>query len=108
MSQVCNCTDPTVTKPEKGDPYCSKCGHWWMPHLGSLMPASNNVYSGAPRSKVIKRITNFRHRPDPPKIGRNELCPCKSGKKYKKCHGLPHARQIPKPFVPEPTQTDNP
>jgi uncharacterized protein YecA (UPF0149 family) len=22
------------------------------------------------------------------KIGRNEPCPCKSGKKYKKCHGL--------------------
>ncbi len=21
------------------------------------------------------------------KIGRNEKCPCKSGKKYKKCHG---------------------
>jgi preprotein translocase subunit SecA len=24
---------------------------------------------------------------DQPKIGRNELCPCGSGKKYKKCHG---------------------
>ncbi|MNJ65882.1 preprotein translocase subunit SecA [compost metagenome] len=22
-----------------------------------------------------------------PKIGRNELCPCGSGKKYKHCHG---------------------
>lgn len=22
-----------------------------------------------------------------PKVGRNDLCPCKSGKKYKKCHG---------------------
>jgi uncharacterized protein YecA (UPF0149 family) len=22
-----------------------------------------------------------------PKVGRNELCPCGSGKKYKKCHG---------------------
>ena len=21
------------------------------------------------------------------KVGRNELCPCKSSKKYKKCHG---------------------
>ena len=21
------------------------------------------------------------------KIGRNELCPCSSGKKYKRCHG---------------------
>lgn len=24
----------------------------------------------------------------PPKVGRNDLCPCKSGKKYKKCCGL--------------------
>jgi uncharacterized protein YecA (UPF0149 family) len=23
----------------------------------------------------------------PPKIGRNDQCPCGSGKKYKKCHG---------------------
>jgi preprotein translocase subunit SecA len=23
------------------------------------------------------------------KVGRNELCPCGSGKKYKKCHGAP-------------------
>jgi uncharacterized protein YecA (UPF0149 family) len=22
-----------------------------------------------------------------PKIGRNDLCPCGSGKKFKKCHG---------------------
>ena len=24
---------------------------------------------------------------DQPKVGRNEPCPCGSGKKYKKCHG---------------------
>lgn len=24
---------------------------------------------------------------DAPKIGRNEPCPCGSGKKFKKCHG---------------------
>ena len=24
---------------------------------------------------------------DGPKVGRNDLCPCGSGKKYKKCHG---------------------
>ena len=22
-----------------------------------------------------------------PKVGRNEMCPCGSGRKYKKCHG---------------------
>jgi preprotein translocase subunit SecA len=27
---------------------------------------------------------------DQPKIGRNDPCPCGSGKKYKKCHGVEH------------------
>lgn len=27
------------------------------------------------------------NRRDAPKVGRNDLCPCGSGKKYKKCHG---------------------
>ncbi len=31
---------------------------------------------------VIKTV-----RRDQPKVGRNDLCPCGSGKKYKKCHG---------------------
>jgi uncharacterized protein YecA (UPF0149 family) len=26
-------------------------------------------------------------RRDHPKVGRNDPCPCGSGKKYKKCHG---------------------
>ena len=25
---------------------------------------------------------------DQPKVGRNDPCPCGSGKKYKKCHGV--------------------
>jgi hypothetical protein len=29
------------------------------------------------------------------KIGANEACPCGSGKKYKKCHGLPGAGPLP-------------
>ena len=31
---------------------------------------------------VVKTV---RH--DEPKVGRNDPCPCGSGKKYKKCHG---------------------
>ncbi len=31
---------------------------------------------------VIKTVKR-----DQPKVGRNDLCPCGSGKKYKKCHG---------------------
>jgi preprotein translocase subunit SecA len=28
------------------------------------------------------------------KVGRNELCPCGSGKKYKNCHGRPGAEPL--------------
>ena len=31
---------------------------------------------------AVKQIVNTA-----PKVGRNDLCPCGSGKKYKKCHG---------------------
>jgi preprotein translocase subunit SecA len=31
---------------------------------------------------VIKQVKR-----DEPKVGRNDPCPCGSGKKYKKCHG---------------------
>jgi uncharacterized protein YecA (UPF0149 family) len=27
------------------------------------------------------------HQRETPKLGRNDPCPCGSGKKYKKCHG---------------------
>ncbi len=39
---------------------------------------------GAPAGEGEKQKTVRR---DQPKVGRNEPCPCGSGKKYKKCHG---------------------
>lgn len=33
-----------------------------------------------------KKVETVKH--DVPKVGRNDLCPCGSGKKYKKCHGV--------------------
>ena len=35
-------------------------------------------------------------RRDEPKVGRNDPCPCGSGKKYKKCHGAPRSAR-PRP-----------
>jgi preprotein translocase subunit SecA len=32
-----------------------------------------------------------------PKVGRNDPCPCGSGRKYKKCHGRPGAEQTATP-----------
>ena len=41
--------------------------------------------SGAPAPAVASRPETFKR--DGRKVGRNEPCPCGSGKKYKQCHG---------------------
>jgi hypothetical protein len=48
-------------------------GHVHHTHSGTGKPASSSSGSAAP--------TNAH------KVGRNDPCPCGSGKKYKKCHG---------------------
>ncbi|MFN3713944.1 MAG: preprotein translocase subunit SecA [Alcanivoracaceae bacterium] len=45
-----------------------------LPPLPSAQPAT-----AAPQQPVVR---------DVPKVGRNDPCPCGSGKKYKQCHGL--------------------
>ena len=47
-----------------------------LPNSQSLRPARTGG------DDVIKTVRN-----KGPKVGRNEPCPCGSGKKYKKCHG---------------------
>jgi preprotein translocase subunit SecA len=42
------------------------------------LAAARNA-GGPPSSAGPRRVTN--------EVGRNDLCPCGSGKKYKKCHG---------------------
>jgi preprotein translocase subunit SecA len=50
--------------------------------------AASPFGGGAPRpartggDDVVKTV-----RREEPKVGRNDPCPCGSGKKYKKCHG---------------------
>jgi preprotein translocase subunit SecA len=36
-----------------------------------------------------RKVQTFRR--EQPKVGRNDPCPCGSGKKYKKCHGINEA-----------------
>ena len=47
--------------------------------------SSPNIPKEAPKPEEAKRPETFRR--ETPKVGRNELCPCGSGKKYKNCHG---------------------
>ena len=46
---------------------------------------SLNISDGKPHSKYARSATQ--EELDAPKVGRNELCHCGSGKKFKKCHG---------------------
>jgi len=41
--------------------------------------AAMRAQGEAARTKTIRR--------EQPKVGRNDPCPCGSGKKYKQCHG---------------------
>jgi preprotein translocase subunit SecA len=46
-------------------------------------PADRNGQAAEPEVQLPKVII----RRDTPKVGRNDPCPCGSGKKYKHCHG---------------------
>ena len=48
--------------------------------FGQLVHAVGDGVTGD--DAVVKTV-----RRDEPKVGRNDPCPCGSGKKYKKCHG---------------------
>ncbi len=56
-----------------------------IPNLGGPVKvesqAEKMIYQSA------KNITNQNNIPTTKKVGRNDPCPCGSGKKYKKCHG---------------------
>ena len=49
-------------------------------------------YSHLSKKEREADIQPIRNSKDNPKIGRNELCPCGSGKKYKKCCALANER----------------
>lgn len=115
MSQVCTCPPDKVkvVKPEKHQPYCNVCGHWWLPEHGSKLPTNNGVYGGVRRSQsaIGKQLVQAnklakRHMPERPQplVGRNDPCTCGSGKKFKKCHGNPSNQ--PKPIhIPIPHES---
>jgi preprotein translocase subunit SecA len=57
-----------------------------------LKTSRDDIYAGAPQQQESQVLAQAREaRPEPvrvgEKIGRNDPCPCGSGKKYKNCHG---------------------
>ena len=59
----------------------------------SILERAGMVFSGAQKTMTKKAAAgvlqgkNQKTVNTVPKVGRNDLCPCGSGKKYKKCHG---------------------
>ena len=67
-------SEPIVVKEEEKVERCAVCG-------------STEIYKHT-NVPLCKKCANKRHNPyvrGGKKVGRNELCPCGSGKKYKKC-----------------------
>jgi preprotein translocase subunit SecA len=64
---------PEETPPRHGHVHGPECAHG---HDDSPDEYDPNLL--LPRQPVIRTE---------PKVGRNDPCPCGSGKKYKKCHG---------------------
>jgi len=60
------------------------------PRVSQNSPAAapTGAAPGSAQDSVIRRISaNAPEETKVPEVGRNEECPCGSGKKYKKCHG---------------------
>jgi preprotein translocase SecA subunit len=50
-------------------------------------PAQMTMSGGGEPGRSVQAKSAGPKRSDAPKVGRNDPCPCGSGKKYKKCHG---------------------
>lgn len=51
------------------------------------LPQWDAIFSKEKRQEIKKRYLTSKTGRNEEKIGRNDPCPCGSGKKYKKCHG---------------------
>lgn len=56
--------------------------------LWSLGKLKEQVYKVV--TATLAGLKDKRVAPDQTKVGRNDPCPCGSGRKYKKCHGVGH------------------
>jgi len=55
------------------------------PQVSTTMTTSGDSTSATPEEEIVLPTVTIRR--ETPKVGRNEPCPCGSGKKYKQCHG---------------------
>ena len=58
-----------------------------QPAARASQPAARASHPAAPRAQTPPSAPAVPQRRDETKVGRNDPCPCGSGKKYKNCHG---------------------
>jgi len=75
-----------TTKMEQAPTLLEKAQTNNLEDNGQFSNFSNDPYKGGQRQEKVSAISAPKN-DEGEKIGRNDLCPCGSGKKYKKCHG---------------------
>jgi len=63
------------------------------------LPEWDAIYTAEERKALYLEQKNSKTIRKPKKIGRNDPCPCGSGKKYKQCHGKPGAEPLDPKFL---------
>jgi len=62
-------------------------------HAGEAPPAEAPAAAPADLDRARQAAQSKPMRREEPKVGRNDLCPCGSGKKFKQCHGAAAAEE---------------
>jgi tetratricopeptide (TPR) repeat protein len=85
---LAHCEEAQLLDPDK--PYLYLPSAWIYLAIGNSLKAMQYfkrvltyVPGNAPLKEIVEKINPYAFE----KIGRNEPCPCNSGKKFKKCHG---------------------
>jgi len=83
-------TASTALTLDKDRPYLYECAGWIYINRGEDKRAVDYFRRAVPydpANEELRKIINMINPYINMKVGRNEPCPCGSGKKYKKCHG---------------------
>lgn len=59
-----------------------------------MLPQWEGIFSEEKRREIKKAFQDSKTVRNEVKVGRNDPCPCGSGKKYKKCHGAAGAEEL--------------
>jgi preprotein translocase subunit SecA len=84
--QITRPEDVAAVEPQRSDTSTMRFQHAEAPALVAARAPQSPSRLGVPRAPVqAEPVTPYVR--EQPKVGRNQPCPCGSGKKYKHCHG---------------------